>query len=242
MVHLARRGRLVAAGPAAVLVPQDHRAADRGGDLGAVPDVQRQAGPGQPGAQLPGTQEGRQPAGAETRSTALPIMAWRSISRACGVGGRGPGGSHWSLARWAAGGAWPGRSAAWPGWAAGSAAVVIRSAGRGRRTAGTGSTRSSRAAGSIWPVTTGMIVASRPRPRRTAVQPGGAVAAGFRGGGAAGGPPDGHLADPLVLQDRPVIRAPARPGRRAPRPYRLPGPLRQQARGDQAGIASSSAS
>jgi hypothetical protein len=54
----------VSAGPPAVLVPQDHRPADRGGDLGAVPDVQRQAGPGQPGAELPGAQERGQPAGA----------------------------------------------------------------------------------------------------------------------------------------------------------------------------------
>jgi hypothetical protein len=65
MVHLTRRGGLVAAaGPAAVLVPQDHRPADRGGDLRGVPDVQRQAGAGQPGAQQPGPQERRQPAGA----------------------------------------------------------------------------------------------------------------------------------------------------------------------------------
>jgi hypothetical protein len=47
-----------------VLVPQDHRAADRGGDLGAVPDIQRQAGSGQAGAELAGAQEGGQTAGA----------------------------------------------------------------------------------------------------------------------------------------------------------------------------------
>jgi hypothetical protein len=65
VVHLAGGGGLVAAaGPAAMLVPQDHRAADRGGDLRGVPDVQRQGRPGQPGAQQPGPQERRQPAGA----------------------------------------------------------------------------------------------------------------------------------------------------------------------------------
>ncbi len=37
-----------------LLIAQDDRAAVRGGDLGAVPDVQRQGRPGQPGAQLPG--------------------------------------------------------------------------------------------------------------------------------------------------------------------------------------------
>jgi hypothetical protein len=64
MVHFTGRGGLVAAaGPPAVLVPQDHRAADRGRDLGGVADVQRQAGPGQPGIQQPGPQEAREPAG-----------------------------------------------------------------------------------------------------------------------------------------------------------------------------------
>jgi len=38
------------------------------------------------------------------------------------------------------------------------------------------------------------------RPGGFAVQPGGAVAAGLRGSRPAGGPPDGHLADPLGLQ------------------------------------------
>jgi Beta-lactamase len=45
MVHLTGRGGLVtAAGPAAVLIAQDDRAADRGGDIGGAADVQRQAG------------------------------------------------------------------------------------------------------------------------------------------------------------------------------------------------------
>jgi hypothetical protein len=52
-----------AAGPPALLVTQDRRPADRGGDLGAVPDIQRQAGPGQPGAELPGPQEAGQATG-----------------------------------------------------------------------------------------------------------------------------------------------------------------------------------
>src|SRR5580693_9982576 len=63
MVHFTGCGGLVAAaGPAAMLVAQDDRAADRGGDLGAAADVQRQAGPGQAGAELPGAQEDGQPA------------------------------------------------------------------------------------------------------------------------------------------------------------------------------------
>jgi hypothetical protein len=75
-------------------------------------------------------------------------------------------------------------------------------------------------------------------PGGLAVQPGGAVAAGLGGGGAAGGPPDGHLADPLVLQDRPVIQGPQLgQGDVAPQLHRLPGPLRQQAAGDQAAHA-----
>ena len=62
----------VSAGPAAVLVPQDHRPADRRGDLGAVPDVQRQGRPGQPGAQQPGPQERRQAARAGDQVDGLP--------------------------------------------------------------------------------------------------------------------------------------------------------------------------
>src|SRR5215469_7383555 len=65
MMYLTGRGGLVAAaGPPAVLVPQDHRAADRGRDLRAVPDVQRQRRPGQPGAEQTGAQERGQPVGA----------------------------------------------------------------------------------------------------------------------------------------------------------------------------------
>jgi hypothetical protein len=45
-----------------MLVPQDHRPADRGGDLRAVPDVQRQGRAGQAGAELPGAQEAGQAA------------------------------------------------------------------------------------------------------------------------------------------------------------------------------------
>jgi hypothetical protein len=72
VVDLAGGGGLVAAaGPPAVLVPQDHRAADCGGDFGAVPDVQRQARPGQAGAELPGAQEGGQPAGTEDQVDGL---------------------------------------------------------------------------------------------------------------------------------------------------------------------------
>src|SRR5579859_1800987 len=59
VVHFARRrGLVAAAGPAAVLVAQDDRAADRGGDAGGVPDVQRQGRPGEAGAELAGAQEG----------------------------------------------------------------------------------------------------------------------------------------------------------------------------------------
>src|SRR6476620_11845637 len=54
VVHLASRGRLVApAGPPAALVPQQHRVADSGRDVLAIPDVQRQAGTGETGPQLP---------------------------------------------------------------------------------------------------------------------------------------------------------------------------------------------
>jgi hypothetical protein len=74
----------VSAGPAAVLVPQDHRAADRGRDLGAVPDVQRQAGSGQPGAELPGAQEAGQPAstsGSSSNTSTTPADITRGAGR-----------------------------------------------------------------------------------------------------------------------------------------------------------------
>src|SRR6266571_3284071 len=63
VMHLAGGGGLVAAaGEPAALVPQDDGAADRGRDVAADADVQRQARPAQPGAELPAAQERRQPA------------------------------------------------------------------------------------------------------------------------------------------------------------------------------------
>ena len=63
MMHLGRRRGLVATpSPPAVLIAQDDGAADRGRDVLANPDVQRQARPAQPGTQLPTPQETRQPA------------------------------------------------------------------------------------------------------------------------------------------------------------------------------------
>jgi hypothetical protein len=57
VVHVARRGWLVAAaGPPAVLVSQLDRVADRGRDVVAETDIQRQARPGWPGAELTAAQ------------------------------------------------------------------------------------------------------------------------------------------------------------------------------------------
>jgi hypothetical protein len=61
----------VSAGPPAVLVPQDHRPADRGGDISGVPDIQRHAGPSQASAEQPGPQEAREPAGARDQVDGL---------------------------------------------------------------------------------------------------------------------------------------------------------------------------
>ena len=64
VVDFAGRGGLAAAsGPAAVLVPLDDRGADPGRDGVGVADVQRLAGAGQPGAELPAAQEAREAAG-----------------------------------------------------------------------------------------------------------------------------------------------------------------------------------
>ena len=58
VVDFAGGGGLVAAaGPAAVPVAQDDGVADGGGDVAADADVQGEAGPGQPGAELAGAQE-----------------------------------------------------------------------------------------------------------------------------------------------------------------------------------------
>ena len=45
-----------------MLIPQDHRAADRGRDAAGHPHIQREAGAAEPGAELPAAQEARQPA------------------------------------------------------------------------------------------------------------------------------------------------------------------------------------
>jgi hypothetical protein len=68
-----------------------------------------------------------------------------------------------------------------------------------------------------------------------AVQPRGAVAAGLRGDGAVGSPPDDHLPDPLILQDRSVVQG-AQLGQGHMRPDfdRLASPLGEQTAGDQA--------
>jgi len=68
--------------PAAVLAAQDDRAADRGGDVSGVADVQRQAGPASRGPRSLERRKLARPPGPETRATALPMMACRSIYRA----------------------------------------------------------------------------------------------------------------------------------------------------------------
>src|SRR5207344_38998 len=64
VVDLADGGGLVTAGEPAVPVAQDDRVADPGRDGLGVADVQRQAWPGQAGAELTAAEEARQPAGA----------------------------------------------------------------------------------------------------------------------------------------------------------------------------------
>jgi hypothetical protein len=82
VVDLAGAGGLVAgAGPLAVPVAQQHRVADPRRDRLVVPDVQRQARPAQPRAQLPAAQEAGQAAWPDRRSTALPITACSSVAK-----------------------------------------------------------------------------------------------------------------------------------------------------------------
>ncbi len=91
VMYLARAGGLVtAAGPPAVVVPQDDRATDRGRDVPGDPDVQRQARAAQPGPQLLAAQEARQPA--RTRQEIDRLADHRLLKGFPGAGGvrRGP--------------------------------------------------------------------------------------------------------------------------------------------------------
>ena len=79
---------------------------------------------------------------------------------------------------------------------------------------------------------------ARHGPGGRAVQPGAAVPAALGGSGPAGGPPGGHLPDPLPGQHRPVIHRPQLGQRHVgPDLDRLPGPLGQQPGGHQAAHA-----
>jgi hypothetical protein len=240
MVHIAGRGGLVAAaGPPAVLVPQDHRAADRGRDLGGVADVQRQRRAGQPGAEQPGAQERGQPAGAGDQVDGRADDGVPEHLQGLG-GGRPRSGRTGAVIRqaqviaagqvrdlaWVIGRACgltrrtgPIRCLAGPVWQA--CALTRRAGPIGRRAGLLGRIRvrsgpAVRAvAGELQAQADQVIqgarvdlasddrddggVAGDPADR-LAVQPGCAVAASYRGGGAAGGPPDGHLADPLLGQ------------------------------------------
>jgi hypothetical protein len=73
VVDLAgRRGLVAPPGPLAVLVAEDDGIADPGRDGLAVPDVQRQARPAQPGAELPAPiRNDASPPGPDMRSAAL---------------------------------------------------------------------------------------------------------------------------------------------------------------------------
>jgi hypothetical protein len=134
----------VSAGPPAALVAQGDGAADRGRDGGAA-HVQRQAGTGQRRAELLPAQEGGEPPGPDSRSTAVPMIARSSISLACAVSGAGPEGQP------PAAGSAAGLGAAQPGPR--PARVTHRP------------TRSSSAPGLTSPVTTGITVASQATAR-----------------------------------------------------------------------------
>ena len=83
-------GRLgAAAGPLAVPVPQQHRVADPRRDRLGVADVQRQARPGQAGAELPAAQEDGQPARAGQQVHGLADH--RLLDGGPGRGGAGAG-------------------------------------------------------------------------------------------------------------------------------------------------------
>src|ERR1700750_1542883 len=87
VVDLADGGGLVTAGEPAVLVALDNRVADPGRDGLGVADVQRQARPGQAGAELAAAEEARHAAGARQEVHGLADDA--PLDRGPGLGGVG---------------------------------------------------------------------------------------------------------------------------------------------------------
>ena len=173
-----------------------HRVADPGRDRLGVPDVQRQARPAQPGAELlsgAGTTPARP--GPDSRSTALPMTACSSAAQA-----------------------------------------ASRAPSRRRASSSTHSrTRSSRASTFTSPVTIGAIAASQAiAPAASPSSQAPSLAAGLGRGRAVRGPPLPDLRGPLLLQRRVAVQQ-QQVGQRDVHPdlHRLPGPLRQQVRGDQ---------
>ena len=212
VVHLARRGGLVAPpGPLAVLVPQDDRVADPGRDGLGVPDVQRQAGPAQPDAELPAAQEAGQPAG--TGQQVHRRADDRLLERLPGLGRR------------------PGR-----GRPAHRRCPRPRRRGGARSSSTHSRTRSSSAAPLTSPVTTGAIAASHaiaPAASPSSHAPPSLAALGR--GGAVRGPLGADLRGPLLLQRGAAVQPEqVSQGDMRPDLDRLTGPLRQQARRDQA--------
>ena len=202
VVDLAGRGGLAAPpGPLAVLVAQDDRVADRGRDRLGEADVQRQARPAQPGAELPAPQERREPARAGQQVDGLADD--RLLD------------------------GFPGPGAVRGGRALAAVAVRRRCRRRGRslpwwrsRSSSTHSrTRSSRAAGFTSPVTNGAIAASQAmRLGGVAVQPRAAVTAagrGLRPGARPTAPGPGGSTPPAAPSCRPAPSGP--PARCAPR-------------------------
>src|SRR5215470_20226498 len=91
VVHVAPGGGPAAARPGAAPVPQQHRAADVGGDGVGVADVEREAGGVVRGVQEAGAQDGGQPGGAGDQVDRE--AGHRVAQRPPGLGGqfRGPG-------------------------------------------------------------------------------------------------------------------------------------------------------
>src|ERR1035441_105138 len=138
----AGRGLVAAAGEPAVLVPLDHHAADRGRDVPADPDVQRQARPGQPGTELLAAQEAGQPARTRYQgyglANDLPFQGITAARRRRHRTGQrdllGPGGPGRRGGRGGRGGR--GRRGGVRGWVAAGAGVVAAGSVRAVAVAG----------------------------------------------------------------------------------------------------------
>src|SRR5580700_453453 len=224
VVGFAGRGGLVAAaGVLACLIPEGDQAAQMEGDVVGLADIQRQGGPGEGLAEQVAAQERRGAAGAgdDLQDLAQDLLLHLrqrggDLGGDLGVAGCGagqPGGN--------------GGGGGGDGFGCGLGAELVVFDAEGDQVLDRAGVDVAGDHGDDHRVDCDL-------PGGVAFQPGAAIPGGDRVGGAVGGPPGPVFRDPLVLED-PVLVPVAQLGEVDvdQRLDRLPGPLRQQVRGQQ---------